>query len=88
MLEVLEVLLQELVHCCDVVLELGVHLDEPLLQLVHVHLETRPRIEHLLEDEVHLCAGKGEGEGDGEGGGEVGAARDRSRRGAPRRPCA
>ena len=51
---VLEVLLLQLVHRRNVVLKLGVHLDEPLLELVQVQLEPGPRVEHLLEDEVDL----------------------------------
>ena len=59
MLEVLEVLLQQLVHRGDVVLELGVHLLELLLEVAQPPLEARARVEHLLEDEddvvVRLC---------------------------------
>jgi hypothetical protein len=56
-LEVLQVLLQQLVHRGDVVLELGVHLLELLLEVEQPLLDARARVEHLLEDERDVVVG-------------------------------
>merc|ERR1719389_698505 len=52
-LEVLKVLLQQLVHRGDVVLELGEH----LLEVEQPLLDARARVEPLLEDERDVVVG-------------------------------